>query len=1259
MKQAAHELMVAGSIYLGCLASSIPVQAQINSDGTLPSHVSQEGKVLQITGGVQAGSNLFHSFQQFSLPTGYTAFFNNNSNIANIISRVTGGSISTIDGLIKANGNANLILINPSGINFGPNARLNIGGSFLASTASSIIFEDGREFSAISPHNPLLTVSVPVGLQMGQNPGAIHVQGTGHNLTVFEPIFSPITRDNNPRGLSVNPGNTLALVGGNINLEGGVLTAEGGRIELGSVAQGLVTLNSTPPGWTLGYEKVQSFQDLTLRSQSLADTSGLSGGSLQVQARNLSLSGGSLLLIQNQGFQPAGNIWVNATESVEISGTNNNATVRSSLTNETVGSGQGGDVVVTSRRLVVQEGATIVAKTVAPGTGKGGNVNLNVSDSVQVIGASAINPSVTSSIVAATFGAGDSGNNTLSTARLTAMGGGTIATATFGIGKGGNLNINATDAIEIIGIEPILFAPSALLASTFNQGNAGNLTVNTPQLTIRDGGRVDASTFGSGKAGSVTINAPKFVEVKGTALGSINPSLVSSSATVVDKSLQEIFGLPAIPSGASGDVVITTGQLKITDQAQVTVRNDGTGDAGTLRVQADSIFLDNQGSISAVTRGGKGGSINLQVQNSLQMEGFSQISSDNLGSGDSGDLRIETSKLRIRDGAFISATTFAEGKGSNIAIRATDSLEITGTGFEEFQETFQTGVLLGTVQPNDRGTGIFLGTSKTGASGHLTIETSNLSLENGAVIFSPTFTEGIGGDISIRASESVELRGSALQSGTSPGSTGTTGKIEIDTGKLVLRDGAIIINATFGDGAGGNVEIKALESVELRNTPTGALLLTGIYANTTLGSGAGGDIKIDTAKLSIRDGVISSNTGASLPTGIIPLGGTGGNVIINATESMEIAGILADTRFPSGLGTTSFSQSPSGNLTVSTKKLIVSEGADISTAALGGGQGGSLTINASESIELIGITIGDLTVGGLLAASGRANLPELEATGASGDIRVTTKNLVVRDGAIIDVQSLGVGDAGNLEIVADSILLDNQGTLSAVSTSGRGGNIILKTGSLLMRRNSQISATSGGIADGGNINISGFSLGPANFIVLLEGSTIAANAFQGRGGNIQIETRGLFVCPDCQITASSEVGVDGLVTINRLQPNPELQVINVPQQVTESEEVVALACSTTDGENRNEFIITGRGGLPPRPRDPLNTEALVRIESSPSNSGNQPVSAITPANPDNSTLPAPARGWYINPDGVVILTAQASSPLPYGSGLTTPKCHGN
>ncbi|AFZ02486.1 filamentous hemagglutinin family outer membrane protein [Calothrix sp. PCC 6303] len=249
---------------LACGIYSTSVNAQVIPDATLKTTVLENGNNFTITEGNRVGNNLFHSFRQFSIPSKGSAFFNNTSDIQNIFSRVTGGSISNIDGLIQANGSANLFLLNPSGIIFGQNASLNIGGSFVGTTANSIKFADGVEFSATNPSAiPLLTISIPIGLQLGQNTGNITVQGTGHSITAD--FFAPADRRNNPIGLQVNAGNTLALIGSGVNLSGGIVTTNGGgHLEVGSVSDGLVRLNSTSMGLVADYSAIKQFQDINL-----------------------------------------------------------------------------------------------------------------------------------------------------------------------------------------------------------------------------------------------------------------------------------------------------------------------------------------------------------------------------------------------------------------------------------------------------------------------------------------------------------------------------------------------------------------------------------------------------------------------------------------------------------------------------------------------------------------------------------------------------------------------------------------------------------------------------------------------------------------------------------------------------------------------------------------------------------------------------------------------------------------------------------
>ena len=191
---------------LSCLLP-LTAQAQITPDGTTSTTVNQNGDNFVIEEGDRVGDNLFHSFNEFSVPTLGSAAFNNGLDIANIFNRVTGSNISSIDGLISANGTANLFLINPNGIIFGQNASLDLGGSFFASTADSLLFEGEAEFSAVNPTAPpLLEVSIPIGANFRENPGDITNRG---NLAVEQ---------------------DFTLSGGNLDLQGQLQT--GGDLTL-------------------------------------------------------------------------------------------------------------------------------------------------------------------------------------------------------------------------------------------------------------------------------------------------------------------------------------------------------------------------------------------------------------------------------------------------------------------------------------------------------------------------------------------------------------------------------------------------------------------------------------------------------------------------------------------------------------------------------------------------------------------------------------------------------------------------------------------------------------------------------------------------------------------------------------------------------------------------------------------------------------------------------------------------------------------
>ncbi len=677
---------------ISCLQA--PAYAQrVVEDGTLPTRVNSTDNlnftIDSINNTNRAGNNLFHSFKEFSIPTGGSAVFNNSTDVVNIINRVTGGNISNIDGLIKANGNANVFLINPAGIVFGKNARLDIGGSFFGSTANSIKFAD-EEFSAINPTTtPLLSINVPLGLQMGSNSAAIEVQGKGYSTASNDSnLFSPFIVTNLD-GLRVEPGKTLALVGGEVFLNGGIVAASG--IELGSVKSGLVNINSTTQGWNFDYKGLQNFGDIKLDSLALADANGGGSGSIQLQGRNISIKNGSRVFLQSRGLESGGEIKVNATESIEVIGTNSNGGLRSAILTETLGIGNTAEIAISTPNLLVSQGAEISTKTFS--SGKGGNITVNASESIQISESSLLNPINDSQITTASFNSGaagdinistknllilgqnissanyansNGGNVLVTTEKLTILDGGILGSVTFGIGLGGDVLIDAK-SIELIGVNVNTFRTSSLSAATIGMGNAGNLTVNTQSLVLQDGGRVDSSNLASGAAGSVTVNARDFVEVSGTVPDLGNPSLIISSANIADEFAQKFLGLPAIPTGDSGNVTINTPVLKVTDGGEVTVKNDGTGKGGILNINARIILLNSKGKITASTQSGGGGNIDLQIKDGLILRNQSLISAEAGGTGNGGNININSPVIVGVENSDIIANAL-KGNGGNINI---------------------------------------------------------------------------------------------------------------------------------------------------------------------------------------------------------------------------------------------------------------------------------------------------------------------------------------------------------------------------------------------------------------------------------------------------------------------------------------------------------------------------------------------------------------------------------------------------------------
>ncbi|WP_158632895.1 filamentous hemagglutinin N-terminal domain-containing protein [Dulcicalothrix desertica] len=653
-----------------------PATAQVIPDGsmntTLAPNININGVLTdRVDGGAQVGSNLFHSFSSFNINPSSGVYFTNPTDVTNIFARVTGTSSSNINGTLGVLGGANLFLMNPNGIVFNSGANLDLNGSFLATTASNISFADGKVFATqnTSSSVSILTQSVPIGLGFGSNPGKISVNGAGHQLTAQDPNFAPYINMGNTTGLHAKPGKTLALVGSQVNLDGGILTAPQGQIKLGSVSSNSTVGLKIDNRFSFGYENVSSFENISLSRSSLLDATGNGGGSIQLNGRSVSLTDGSVASVQNIGVQKAGDIRVNASETLELKGTAPNNIVRSTIGNNTV-AGSIGDIYVNTKQLIIEDGGAIGSRSYSQSNG--GNVYINATESTKVAGVSPVNPAAFSSIASITLDRGKSGDIFVNTPNLFVLDGGAISATSFGRGNGGNVNVNASN-IEVNGTAKTIFGVSTISSSNLGLGNAGNINFNTNSLTIANGGNINTASSSNGNAGSITINANQDVQV-------LDNSILASSVAL-NRSFQSAFNLPEFPSGNSGHITINTGILTIANAARVGVNNSGTGSAGTVTINAGAVKLDNQGALSAVTASGNGGNIALISQN-LLLRRDSSISTDARGPGNGGNINLNIGTIALTE-SLISANAVQQ-KGGNITINTQGlfnfNSSITATG---------------------------------------------------------------------------------------------------------------------------------------------------------------------------------------------------------------------------------------------------------------------------------------------------------------------------------------------------------------------------------------------------------------------------------------------------------------------------------------------------------------------------------------------------------------------------------------------------
>ena len=656
-----HNRLVISSLYLaifGIVFCPTIVSSQVRVDNTLGNEnsvVVQDVSVNRIDGGAIRGHNLFHSFSEFNVSEGQGVYFNNPQGITNIFSRVTGNNSSSILGKLGVLGNANLFLMNPNGIIFGPHASLDLGGSFVATTANAIQFNEQGVFSASSPETPpLLTVNPSAFIFNRLRPNSISLNSSREVAGERIDIFSE-TGLSDTFGLQVPDGHSLILLGGDVTLTDSHLNALEGRVELGSVAEtgtiGLTVENNT---LSLNFPNNLALGDVSLAKGSRVYTGGDRSGDIQITANNIRLTGGSVLSSETFGSQLGGNLALTAKDTIEIIEGAPIENPSPNVSTISYGSGNAANITFNTKKLIVNEGAQISTGSI--GKGLGGELNINALESVELIGTSADGTRTGSGLTSFAGAEGKGGLINIKTKDLILRNGGFITTQSFGSsennetgniasGAGGDVIVNASNSVTI-------FEGDEITAETSGTGNAGNITINTGVLTIQKAGTITvASAYeyeAEGDSGNLTINASKAVNLSG------KDSRLEATGTLL---------------GKAGNLTIKTGQMNVTNGAQVTV-NNLEGQAGNLTIEADSLLVTGKkSSIIASTESGRAGNVSIRARNSVTLNNQGEISVQADGIGKAGNLTIETGELQIssRARATVSST---EGQAGNLRIYA-------------------------------------------------------------------------------------------------------------------------------------------------------------------------------------------------------------------------------------------------------------------------------------------------------------------------------------------------------------------------------------------------------------------------------------------------------------------------------------------------------------------------------------------------------------------------------------------------------------
>ena len=987
--------------------NKLAMAQSIKVDGTTATQLEDCPGNCIIRGGLQQGINLFHSFERFNVDAGTTVLFQD-SGVNNIFGRVTGGEISQILGTLGiSGGNANLFLLNPNGIIFGPNSSLDLNGSFLATTANAIKFGEQGFFNAAQDNIPLLTINPSVLFFANGNSGEIVNESrtpSGENAL-----------EQTSLGLRVPDGKSLLLVGGDVILNGGRVNAFGGRVELGGLAEaGEIKLNISDFNESISLSFPDEIQraDIHLNNKASIDVRFGDGGDIAINADNLEISGESRVeagIREELGTanSQAGNITLNTTKRLEI----NNG---SRITNQVLRKAKGtaGDININSDSLFISNSA--ILQTATFGIGDAGDIKIEVNNGLAQIGSSSgVNTSVGSS------GVGDAGNIQIIAQEILLEDESSLNTNTFGIGDAGDIKIEVNN-----GLAQIISSSSVdTSVGSSGVGDAGNIQIIAQEILLEDESSLNTNTFGIGDAGDIKIEVNNGL-AQIISSSSVNTSVGSSGvgdAGNIQIIAQEILledesriSTSTFGQGNAGNIdIFVEEDVKLSSGSRIfsSVSPGAIGDGRQINIEANNISLDSGSQLVANVRGrGEGGSISLNASNSVHITGFgtdgfssgivTATEAEGQGQGRAGNITVNTNSFSIADGAIVSSQTLSESDGGDIFI--------TANTFEALN-----------------GGQIVASADSSGNAGNMTIRVAdNIFLSGSDPNFADRFPNNIGNEAPGNSGFFASSRQDA---------SGLGGDIIIEAGKLNIQKGAEIAVDSQGTGEGGIIELEANE-LTLNNGSITAATLTNQGGNITL--------NVDNILTFENSGEITATAGTEGGSG------DGGNVTIN---SNFILAFPTDNNYQI---TAQASQGNGGKIQITTDSFFGTEFVNLD-ASSNAGIDGNVSVEVLEVDPARGLTeLPDVPVdvAALLAQNicevdngedgetssfiniGRGGLPPnpYEPLDSNDDIFVdvqlptewrekNTENSSVSSQArepIVEANTLIINEKGNVELVA-------------------------------------------------------------------------------------------------------------------------------------------------------------------------------------------------------------------------------------------------